>query len=78
MARLLLVLLTLLFSLSGPAIGKNSDVGHFSLLATKGAPGKSLLAGEGAVGTYDDLIAAGTKGDNITGQTRGQRRMALS
>jgi filamentous hemagglutinin len=28
--------------------------------------GKSLLAGEGAVGTYDDLIAAGAKGDNIT------------
>jgi hypothetical protein len=32
----------------------------------KTAPGKSLLPGEGAVGTYDDLIAAGSKGDNIT------------
>lgn len=31
-----------------------------------GNSGKSLLPGEGAVGTYDDLIAAGTKGDNIT------------
>ena len=28
--------------------------------------GKSLLPGEGAVDTYDDLIAAGAKGDNIT------------
>jgi Pretoxin HINT domain len=27
---------------------------------------KSLLPGEGAVGTYDDLIAAGSKGDNLT------------
>jgi hypothetical protein len=34
-------------------------------LAAKGT-GKSLLPGEGAVGSYDDLIAAGTKGDNIT------------
>ena len=32
----------------------------------KGGAGKSLLPGEGAVGTYDDLIAAGSKGDNIT------------
>ena len=30
------------------------------------AEGKSLLPGEGNVGTYDDLIAAGRKGDNIT------------
>lgn len=29
-------------------------------------PGARLLPGEGAVGTYDDLIRAGTKGDNIT------------
>lgn len=28
--------------------------------------GKSLLPGEGLVGSYDDLIAAGSKGDNIT------------
>jgi hypothetical protein len=28
--------------------------------------GSKLLPGEGMVGTYDDLIAAGTKGDNIT------------
>jgi hypothetical protein len=33
---------------------------------TKSGAGKSLLPSEGAVGTYDDLIAAGTKGDNIT------------
>jgi hypothetical protein len=32
----------------------------------KSGAGKSLLPSEGAVGTYDDLIAAGTKGDNIT------------
>jgi hypothetical protein len=34
--------------------------------AAKNAPGKSLLPGEGAVGTYDDLIAAGRKGDKLT------------
>ena len=28
--------------------------------------GKQLLPGEGAVGTFDELIAAGTKGNNIT------------
>lgn len=30
------------------------------------ASGPRLLPGEGMVGTYDDLIAAGAKGDNIT------------
>ena len=30
------------------------------------APRSQLLPGEGAVATYDELIAAGTKGDNIT------------
>lgn len=34
--------------------------------AAERIPGKSLLPGEGAVGTYDDLIKAGSKGDNIT------------
>ena len=39
------------------------------VLKTRSGPratGKQLLPGEGAVGTYDDLIAEGTKGDNIT------------
>jgi hypothetical protein len=35
-------------------------------VAAMSARGKSLLPGEGAVGAYDDLIAAGSKGDNIT------------
>jgi hypothetical protein len=34
--------------------------------AAESTAGKSLLPGEGAVGTYDELIAAGSKGDNIT------------
>jgi hypothetical protein len=35
--------------------------------ATTGlSTGKSLLLGEGNIGTYDNLIFAGTKGDNIT------------
>ncbi len=34
--------------------------------AVKGGVGPRLLSGEGAVGTYRDLIAAGMKGDNIT------------
>lgn len=35
-------------------------------VAAAPAAGKRLLAGEGNVGTYDELIAAGSKGDNIT------------
>jgi len=42
------------------------DFAPDSLLAAKEGAGKSLLPGEVAVGTYDDLISAGTKGDNIT------------
>jgi filamentous hemagglutinin len=63
--RTFIILLTLLFSLSGPAMGEYGDFWQSSY-AAKSAPGKSLLPGEGAVGTYDDLIAAGSKGDNIT------------
>ncbi|CAG0953427.1 hypothetical protein ANRL4_00220 [Anaerolineae bacterium] len=35
-------------------------------LGTADGVGSKLLLGEGMVGTYDDLIAAGSKGDNLT------------
>ena len=42
------------------------------------AGGARLLPGEGMVGTYDDLIAAGVKGDNITSHhIPSANRMAL-
>jgi hypothetical protein len=45
-------------------------VGEVGLLVHNTYPetqsSSSLLPGEGQVGTYDDLVAAGSKGDNIT------------
>ncbi len=46
------------------ATGGASDVLDLTKMITKG--GKSLLKNELNVGTYDELIKAGTKGDNIT------------
>ncbi len=49
------------------ALSGTPGVGSINIAQKAGSSsGKSLLAGEGAVGTYDDLIAAGVKGDNIT------------
>jgi hypothetical protein len=49
MTRLIFVLLTLLFSLSGPAMGANSDFCHFGI-----APGRG-------VGWFDDVALNATR-----------------
>jgi hypothetical protein len=48
------------------AVTKSAD--EVAMAPVAGAAGgkKKLLPGEGDVGTYDDLVAAGSKGDNIT------------
>lgn len=51
----------------GPEAVLGSRTG--GIVAAESVPlttGPRLLPGEGAVGTYDDLIAAGSKGDNLT------------
>jgi hypothetical protein len=56
MIRLILLLLTLLFSLGGPATGKYSDFGHSSF-AAKSAPETFYRAM--SQGHYDQLLATG-------------------
>jgi hypothetical protein len=68
-----------IFLIAGPAklgagrLAFASEANAFAGLEPLGAAeravvgsGPGLLPGEGMVGTYDDLIAAGVKGDNIT------------
>jgi hypothetical protein len=45
-------------------IPRTPSPGKAELVAAKS--GESLLPGEGAVGVYNDLIAAGSKGENLT------------
>ncbi|GGI46711.1 hypothetical protein GCM10008018_18460 [Paenibacillus marchantiophytorum] len=47
--------------LEGPSAGDS-----ISSMLRLGGTGKSLLPGEGKVATYEELIDAGTRGDNIT------------
>lgn len=66
MTRLLCVLLTLLFSLSGSAMGANSDFGHFGNVA-KGAPRIDVAALDFSTGANKAVFYSGAgqprKGD---------------
>ena len=54
----------------GLRIGRRAGIVGLGSIAADGMPlvriGPRLLPGEGNVGTFDDLIAAGSKGDNLT------------
>ena len=46
--------------------GRASQQGPLARVRSSNRPASPLLPNEGQVGTYDDLLNAGTKGDNIT------------